>query len=332
MAVGDVNLIAKIAPQNDAFTGMVDAKQVLGGASNRLPAATLPALTGDVTTTEGTVATTIANGAVSLAKMANMATASLLGRNTAGAGAPEVITDIPTAITIGSAYIYRVSGTDVAVADGGTGSSTASGARTNLGLAIGTDVQAYSAKLASLAGLTYASTSFVKMTGANTFALDTNTYSLSAHNHSGTYEPVISAGTTAQYWRGDKSWQTLDTDSVSEATNLYYTDARVKTKVQANEAYTIAGTWTFNNVVSGQNPTANAHLATKYYVDTTVSAIVWKPPVISQSTNDPPPAPADGDRYIVGSSPTGAWASNARDVATWDDGGSTWTFEDPSSG
>ncbi len=34
-------------------------------------------------------------------------------------------TDIPTAVTIGTAYIYRVSGTDVAVADGGTGQSTA---------------------------------------------------------------------------------------------------------------------------------------------------------------------------------------------------------------
>ncbi len=46
------------------------------------------------------------------------------------------------------------SGTDVAVAAGGTGSSTASGARTNLGVAIGSDVQAWDAALDDFAGLT----------------------------------------------------------------------------------------------------------------------------------------------------------------------------------
>tara|TARA_Y100000310_G_scaffold136383_1_gene135240 strand:- start:3137 stop:5272 length:2136 start_codon:yes stop_codon:yes gene_type:complete len=44
----------------------------------------------------------------------------------AGAGAlPAWGTDLPTAVTIGSAYVYRVGGTDVSVADGGTGASTA---------------------------------------------------------------------------------------------------------------------------------------------------------------------------------------------------------------
>jgi hypothetical protein len=36
----------------------------------------------------------------------------------------------------------------------------------------------------------------------------------------------IAAGTTAQYYRGDKSWQTLDTSSVPENVNLYFSNAR----------------------------------------------------------------------------------------------------------
>lgn len=52
-----------------------------------------------------------------------------------------------------SAAFYIPGGTDVAVVDGGTGASTASGARTNLGLVIGTDVQAYDADLAAWAGV-----------------------------------------------------------------------------------------------------------------------------------------------------------------------------------
>jgi len=61
--------------------------------------------------------------------------------------------------------------TDVAVAHGGTGSSTASGARTNLGVAVGSDVQAYDAGLASIAGLTTAANKMIYTTGADTYAV-----------------------------------------------------------------------------------------------------------------------------------------------------------------
>ena len=43
---------------------------------------------------------------------------------TDGSGVPSISTDIPTAVTIGGSYIYRAGGTDVPVADGGTGRST----------------------------------------------------------------------------------------------------------------------------------------------------------------------------------------------------------------
>lgn len=45
-------------------------------------------------------------------------------------------------------------------------------------------------------------------------------------NADATKEGTITAGTTAQYWRGDKSWQTLNTTAVAEGTNLYYNNSR----------------------------------------------------------------------------------------------------------
>jgi hypothetical protein len=60
--------------------------------------------------------------------------------------------------------------TDLAIEDGGTGASSAADARTNLGLVIGTDVQAYDAGLASIAGLTTSADEILYLTGADTYA------------------------------------------------------------------------------------------------------------------------------------------------------------------
>jgi hypothetical protein len=69
-------------------------------------------------------------------------------------------TGVPTIAVEGTDY-YGPAGTDVLVSDGGTGASDASGARTNLGLVIGTHVQAYDSDLSTIAGLTATTDNFI---------------------------------------------------------------------------------------------------------------------------------------------------------------------------
>ena len=52
--------------------------------------------------------------------------------------------------------------------------------------------------------------------------------------------------------------------------------------------------------------------------------------VLDQDLADPPASPADGDRYIVAASPTGAWVGQTGRIAAYQDG--AWQFYTPREG
>lgn len=71
------------------------------------------------------------------------------------------------------------------------------------------------------------STGYAKWNGsAWTFANDS--YSLSGHDHSGTYEPAIGIGTTNQFLRGDKTWQSIPLSQwTNNGSDIYYNSGNV---------------------------------------------------------------------------------------------------------
>ena len=111
-------------------------------------------------------------------------TASFLTADETKLDGIEALADVTDATNVAAAGAYVSGGTDVLVGDGGTGASTASAARTNLGLAIGSDVQAHAAVLD-------ATTALADVTDA------TNVVAAGAYVAGGTDVAVLDGGTGA---------------------------------------------------------------------------------------------------------------------------------------
>jgi predicted heme/steroid binding protein len=60
-------------------------------------------------------------------------------------------------------------------------------------------------------------------------------------------EPTITAGTSNQYYRGDKTFQSLVTTAVAEGTNLYFTNARSRSAISLTTTGT-SGAATYDNI------------------------------------------------------------------------------------
>lgn len=101
---------------------------------------------------------------------------------------------------------------DLAVTEGGTGASSASAARTNLGVAIGTDVQAWDAQLDDIAALAVTDGNFIVGDGANWLAESGATVRTSL----GFTDPILdkaAPGAIGATTPGTGAFSTLDVDS-----------------------------------------------------------------------------------------------------------------------
>ena len=263
------NDVLPIADISGSETKKVTAKNLVGAAVDLIDDSEIDLIKLDQASTTKLGTTAIADDAITYAKIQNVTnTNRLLGRSSAGAGVVEEIVctaagrallddadaaaqritlgiDTSDSVTFGtvtaniSSSNASITGgtitgiTDLTVADGGTGASTAAGARTNLGLDIGNlidggDVQAYDAGLQSISNLLTSANQSIYTTASNTYA----TYTLTAAGRALLDDADAAAQRTTL---GLGSLATLNTITSSEISDL-----TVNTADLAENSVTIA--------------------------------------------------------------------------------------------